>query len=131
MPSMLLNRLLRSCLFDQACTATHTAATLTKYVSTTTDIISKWQGLLSAGAVSDQSNAASSRGPLHTQEHMRQLMQDAIHIYRSEGAAAVLPDRITDVFMSAYSKLQTTQQQLTFFTLLAQEFGVQGRSWRI
>jgi hypothetical protein len=34
--------------------------------------------------------------------------------------------QVTEVFMAAYSSLGSPQQQLTFFTLLAREFGVQG-----
>jgi hypothetical protein len=35
--------------------------------------------------------------------------------------------QVTEVFMAAYSSLASRQQQLTFFTLLAREFGVQGK----
>lgn len=34
--------------------------------------------------------------------------------------------QVTEVFMAVYSSLAGPQQQLTFFTLLAREFGVQG-----
>ncbi|WIA35540.1 hypothetical protein OEZ86_003965 [Tetradesmus obliquus] len=54
------------------------------------------------------------------------LLKDAIHVYKTEGAAAVVPDQVTEVFMAVYSSLAGPQQQLTFFTLLAREFGVQG-----
>ncbi|KAF6256303.1 hypothetical protein COO60DRAFT_1627215 [Scenedesmus sp. NREL 46B-D3] len=43
-----------------------------------------------------------------------------------KGAAAVVPDQVTEVLLGVYTSLASPQQQLTFFTLLAREFGVQG-----
>lgn len=97
----------------------------TSYSTDATDIINKWQGLLSINQFSLSAKNQSSKHLQGTQQQLRQLVRDAIYIYKSEGAAAVLPDQITDVFMSAYAQLSTKQQRLMFFTLLAQEFGVQ------
>lgn len=127
MTCALLLRLLRSGLTYSASRAVCTSVLATRSLATSSDIISKWQGLLSYG-IPQQSTAESSSRALQRRDDMQQLMHDALQIYKSEGAAAVLPDRITDVFMTAYSQLETQEQQLTFFTLLAQEFGVQGRS---
>lgn len=49
-------------------------------------------------------------------------------VYSTEGAASVVPDRVTDIFMAAYSQLQGPQHKLHFFKLLVSEFGVQ-REW--
>lgn len=46
-------------------------------------------------------------------------------VYSTEGATAVVPDRVTDIFMSAYKQLQAPQHKLGFFKLLVTEFGVQ------
>lgn len=39
-----------------------------------------------------------------------------------------MPDRVTDIFMAAYSQLQQPQHKLQFFKLLVTEFGVQRES---
>lgn len=46
-------------------------------------------------------------------------------MYSTEGAASVVPDRVSDIFMAAYSQLQGTDHKLAFFKLLVTEFGVQ------
>jgi hypothetical protein len=46
-------------------------------------------------------------------------------VYSTEGAATVVPDRVTGIFMAAYQQLQAPQHKLHFFKLLVTEFGVQ------
>lgn len=46
-------------------------------------------------------------------------------VYSTEGAATVVPDRVTGIFMAAYQQLQAPQHKLNFFKLLVAEFGVQ------
>lgn len=51
-------------------------------------------------------------------------------VYSTEGAASVVPDRVTDIFMAAYQQVQDPQGKLQFFKLLVTEFGVQREcSW--
>ncbi|WIA15337.1 hypothetical protein OEZ85_002002 [Tetradesmus obliquus] len=89
--------------------------------TTSVGLIRKWQDILSNVNTEEQ-----SRQPTLETNDLRQLLKDAIHVYKTEGAAAVVPDQVTEVFMAVYSSLAGPQQQLTFFTLLAREFGVQG-----
>lgn len=49
----------------------------------------------------------------------------SVSVYSTEGAATVVPDRVTGIFMAAYQQLQAPQHKLHFFKLLVTEFGVQ------
>jgi hypothetical protein len=57
--------------------------------TTSVELIGKWQSVLS-----DAKNALQPNIPILQAEHLRQLLNDAIHVYKTEGAAAVVPDQV-------------------------------------
>jgi hypothetical protein len=56
------------------------------------------------------------------------LSQQLLLLQVVEGCWCIV--QVTEVFMAVYSSLAGPQQQLTFFTLLAREFGVHGAQMR-
>lgn len=52
-------------------------------------LISKWRSVLSQVQVDSQESS-----PLLQADGLRQLLKDAIHVYKTEGAAAVVPDQV-------------------------------------
>lgn len=57
--------------------------------TTSVGLIRKWQDILSNVNTEEQ-----SRQPTLETNDLRQLLKDAIHVYKTEGAAAVVPDQV-------------------------------------
>jgi hypothetical protein len=57
--------------------------------TTSVQLIGKWQEILSNVKHEQHVNA-----PILQADNLRQLLNDAIHVYKTEGAAAVVPDQV-------------------------------------
>jgi hypothetical protein len=67
--------------------------------TTSVSLIRKWQEILS-----NVHNEQQTNNPALQADELRQLLKDAIHVYKTEGAAAVVPDQVRRCWLCCVSK---------------------------